>query len=134
MSKVSIRIFNDKEVRAAWDETNSKWWFNVVDIVAVLNEEDDYIKAGNYWRWLKRKLIKEGNQFVSATHRLKLAAREHSDVSIQNFTLRKILCLHPASRSGMHLSVEKYGKKPSCIPVRDASLGRRASLDRETHP
>ena len=75
-AKTSIRFFDDKEVRAVWDETNSKWWFNVIDIVAVLNEQDDYVKAGNYWRWLKRKSIKEGNEFVSAAHRLKFTAAD----------------------------------------------------------
>ena len=53
MSKISTRFFNKKEVRAVWDEENSKWCFNVVDIVGVLNEQDDYNKANNYWRWLK---------------------------------------------------------------------------------
>ena len=75
-AKISIRFFNDKEVRAVWDEENSKWWFNVVDVVAILNEQDDYTKAGNYWRWLKSKLIKEKNEFVSATHRLKFTAAD----------------------------------------------------------
>ena len=72
--KISIRFFDDKEVRAIWDEENAKWWFNVVDVVAVLNEQDDYTKANNYWRWLKRKLIKETNQLVSATHGFKFVA------------------------------------------------------------
>ncbi|MCL2760083.1 MAG: Fic family protein [Desulfuromonadales bacterium] len=76
MSKISIRFFDDKEVRAVWDEENSKWWFNVVDIVTVLNEQDDYTKANNYWRWLKRKLIKEQNQLVSATHGFKFVAAD----------------------------------------------------------
>jgi cell filamentation protein len=74
MSKISIRFFDDREVRAIWDEENNKWWFNVVDVVAVLNEQDDYTKANNYWRWLKRKLIKEQNQLVSATHGFKFVA------------------------------------------------------------
>ena len=73
-TKTSIRFFNDREVRAVWDDENNKWWFNVVDVVAVLNEQDDYTKANNYWRWLKRKLIKEENQLVSATHGFKFMA------------------------------------------------------------
>jgi cell filamentation protein len=76
MSRISIRFFNDREVRAIWDEEQAKWWFSVVDIVGVLNEEDDHTKAGNYWRWLKRKLMKESVQFVSDTHRLKLTASD----------------------------------------------------------
>jgi len=74
MTKISIRFFDDREVRAVWDEEQAKWWFSVVDIVGVLNEEDDHTKAGNYWRWLKRKLLKEEVQFVSGTHKLRLTA------------------------------------------------------------
>ncbi len=75
-AKISIRFFDDREVRAVWDDSNAKWWFSVVDVVGILNEESDFTKAGNYWRWLKRKLLKENNQFVSATHRLKLMAAD----------------------------------------------------------
>ena len=74
MSKKSIRFFNDREVRAVWDEENSKWWFSATDIVRAINDEDDYVKAGNYWRWLKKKLNKEGIQLVSITHDFKFQA------------------------------------------------------------
>lgn len=72
--KISIRFFNDHEVRSLWDDTNSKWWFSVLDIVGVLNEEDDYNKIRNYWKYLKTKLKKENNELVSATNQLKLLA------------------------------------------------------------
>ena len=75
-AKISIRFFNDSEVRASWDDQHAKWWFSVVDVVGILNQEANYTKAGNYWRWLKRKLLKENIQFVSATHRLKLTAAD----------------------------------------------------------
>lgn len=42
MNKISIRFFDDREVRAIWDEGNSKWWYSVLDIVGVLNAQDDY--------------------------------------------------------------------------------------------
>lgn len=72
--KVSIRFFEDREVRAIWDEERSDWFFSAVDIVAVLNNESDYKKARNYWKYLKGKLKKEKNQLVSATNQLKLSA------------------------------------------------------------
>ncbi len=72
MSKVSIRFFNDREVRAVWDEENAKWWFSVLDIVAVLTNQDDYNKTRNYWKYLKAKLKKEGNELGSNTTQLKL--------------------------------------------------------------
>ncbi|MBK9353918.1 MAG: Fic family protein [Bacteroidetes bacterium] len=72
--KISIRFFNDREVRAIWDDEHAKWWFSVLDIVGVLNEEPDYSKTRNYWKYLKNKLKKENNQLVSATNQLKLLA------------------------------------------------------------
>lgn len=72
--KISIRFFNDREVRAVWDTANSKWWFSVPDIVGVLNAQDDYAKNRNYWKYLKNKLKKDGNEVVSITNQLKLAA------------------------------------------------------------
>ena len=74
MSKKSIRFYNDRLVRAVWDEQHSKWWFSAIDIVRAINDEDDYVKAGNYWRWLKRKLTGEGIQLVSVTHDFKFEA------------------------------------------------------------
>ena len=47
MSKISIRFYNNREVRAVWDENNSKWWFSANDIIRAINNEADYIKAGN---------------------------------------------------------------------------------------
>jgi len=72
--KISIRFFDDREVRAIWDEQNAKWWFSVVDVVGILNQEADYTKVRNYWKYLKTKLRKEKNELVSATNQLKLSA------------------------------------------------------------
>ena len=74
MSKISIRFYNDREVRAVWDEENSKWWFSVLDIVGVLNDQDDYHKNRNYWKYLKTKLKSENSEVVSGTNQLKLLA------------------------------------------------------------
>ncbi len=74
MNKISIRFFNDRKVRAVWDNDNNCWWFSATDIVRAINDEPDYTKASNYWRWLKRKLKKEGVEVVSDTHRFKFEA------------------------------------------------------------
>ena len=75
-TKISIRFFNDKEVRAIWDEENSKWWFSVLDVVGVLNAQDDYEKNRNYWKYLKAKLKKTLPELVSDTTQLKLTAAD----------------------------------------------------------
>ena len=74
--KISIRFFDDREVRAIWDEQNAKWWFSVLDIVALLTDQDDYTKIRNYWKYLKAKLKKENSELVSATTQLKLLASD----------------------------------------------------------
>ncbi len=76
MQKISIKFFDDREVRAVWDETNSKWWFSVLDIVGVLNDQDDYTKNRNYWKYLKNKLKKEKPELVSVTNQLKVTAAD----------------------------------------------------------
>ena len=73
-SKISIRFFDDREVRAVWDDENSKWWFSVLDIVAVLTDQDDYNKTRNYWKYLKTKLKKENSEVVSDTTQFKIIA------------------------------------------------------------
>ncbi len=72
--KISIRFFDDREVRALWDEQNAKWWFSVLDIVAVLTDQNDYKKTRNYWKYLKAKLKKEKSEVVSATTQFKILA------------------------------------------------------------
>jgi cell filamentation protein len=74
--KISIRFFDDREVRALWDDEHAKWWFSVLDIIAVLTNQDDYTKTRNYWKYLKAKFKKEGIQLVSMTTQLKLIAAD----------------------------------------------------------
>ena len=73
-TKKSIRFYNDREVRAVWDEEHSKWWFSAVDIVRAINDEDDYTKVRNYWKYLKGKMAKDGVQLVSVTNQFKFQA------------------------------------------------------------
>lgn len=74
MSENKIKLFEAAQVRAEWDADNEKWWFSIVDIIAILTDQPDHKKVRNYWKWLKNKLITEGSQLVSATNQLKLKA------------------------------------------------------------
>lgn len=74
MPKKSIRFFNDREVRAVWDEEHNKWWFSATDIVRAINDEEDYTKSRNYWKYLKSKFAKDGIQLVSDTNQFKFEA------------------------------------------------------------
>lgn len=55
MSKVSIRFFNDREVRAVWDDATNGWFISVLDVVGVLNGQNDYDKNRNYWEGIYRR-------------------------------------------------------------------------------
>lgn len=72
--KISIRFYNDRKVRAVWSDSDNKWYFSATDVVRAINNEPDYTKAGNYWRWLKKKLSSNGLEVVSATHDFKFEA------------------------------------------------------------
>lgn len=73
MSKVSIRFFDDREVRAIWDDANSQWWFSAVDIVSAITESP---RPRKYWNALKTKLKQEGNQLSSKMGQLKLMSTD----------------------------------------------------------
>jgi len=73
-TKQSIRFYKDREVRAIWSDEQNKWFFSVLDIIGAINEQNDYQKNRNYWKYLKTKLQKEQNEVVSATNQLKLLA------------------------------------------------------------
>lgn len=76
MSKLSFRFYKDREVRAIWSEEENKWFFSVLDVIGAVNEQDDYEKTRNYWKYLKAKLKKEESELVSATTQLKLKAAD----------------------------------------------------------
>jgi len=70
-NKISIRFFDDREVRAVWDDESSKWWFSVVDIVDVLSQSAD---SRNYWYVLKNRLKRVGSEVLTNCKGFKLMA------------------------------------------------------------
>lgn len=74
MSKISISFYKDHEVRALWDDASSKWYFSVLDVVGAINDQDDYAKTRNYWKYLKAKFRREAPEVGSATTQLKMTA------------------------------------------------------------
>lgn len=109
--KISIRFFEDREVRAIWDDEHAKWWFSVLDIVGVLNRQDDYTKNRNYWKYLKTKLKREQNELVSATNQLKILAadgkRYNTDVLDSEGVIR-LAKEFPNTRAGKFLDWFMY--------------------------
>lgn len=66
-----IQLFEDKKVRTAWDDEREEWYFSIVDVCAVLSESEN---PQTYWRVLKNRLKKEGNETVTNCNALKMLA------------------------------------------------------------
>lgn len=73
--KQAVQLFEEKRVRTAWDSDLEKWWFSVVDVVSVLTDSD-YQTARKYWKVLKGRLLKEGNQLVTNCYQLKMMSSD----------------------------------------------------------
>lgn len=72
MGDNNIQLFEDKPIRTAWDDEKEEWYFSIVDVISVLTDQPDYDHSKNYWKVLKHRLIKEGNQSVTSCNQLKL--------------------------------------------------------------
>jgi hypothetical protein len=69
----AIRLFQDQRVRVQWDEEQEKWFFSIVDIVAILTES---VNPNNYWKVLKSRLKKEGSELVTNCNQLKMESTD----------------------------------------------------------
>lgn len=72
--KQEIQLFEDKKVRSVWDSEQEKWYISVVDVCHILTDQPDYDHAKNYWKVLKHRLIKEGNESVTNCNQLKMVS------------------------------------------------------------
>lgn len=71
--KQAIQLFEERKVRTIWDDETETWYFSVIDVVGVLTDSPD---PNNYWKVLKSRLKKEGNETVTNCNRLKLPAAD----------------------------------------------------------
>ena len=77
MTKREIsKLFEDRKIRTVWDDKEEKWYFSIVDVVGVLTDQPDIEHARNYWKVLKHRLKKEGNESVTNCNRLKLRSSD----------------------------------------------------------
>ncbi len=110
----SIKLFENKRVRAAWNEDEEKWYFSVVDIVGALTDSE-YQQARNYWKWLKNKLNEEGSELVSNTNQLKMEASDGkmrlTDVADVEQIFRLIQSIPSKKAEPFKLWLAKVGKE-----------------------
>ncbi|MFN8259174.1 MAG: BRO family protein [Bacteroidales bacterium] len=74
--ETAIKLFEQKEIRSVWSEDDEKWYFSIVDIISILTDQPSHQGARNYWKVLKSRLLKEGNETVTNCNRLKLLAED----------------------------------------------------------
>jgi hypothetical protein len=74
--ETAIKLFESKQVRTLWNEEEEKWYFSIVDIISILADQIDHQGARNYWKVMKSRLLKEGNETVTNCNRLKMEAED----------------------------------------------------------
>jgi hypothetical protein len=128
-TKNQVRLFEKTKVRTVWDDNNQKWWFSVIDIIAILTEQSDYQKVRNYWKWLKNKLKSEGSEVVSNTNQFKLVAEDGkmrlTDVADTEQILRLIQSIPSKKAEPFKMWLAKVGNERI-----DETIDPELSIDR----
>lgn len=111
----SIKLFEEKQIRTAWDEEAEKWYFSIVDVVSVLTDQPDYLRARKYWNKLKQRLKEEGNETVTDCHQLKMPAQDGknrlTDVADTEQLLRLIQSIPSKKAEPFKLWLARVGRE-----------------------
>ena len=109
-----LKLFEDKKIRAKWDEEKEKWYFSVVDVVAVLTD-NDYQAGRKYWKTLKMRLNKEGSELVTNCYQLKMKSVDgkyyNTDVMNTEQVLRLIQSIPSKKAEPFKLWLAQVGKE-----------------------
>ena len=88
--ETAVKLFESKKIRSIWDDEEEKWYFSIADVIDILTESIDPLA---YWRKLKERLKKEGNETVTNCHGLKMVAADGkmrmTDVADTDSTIKK---------------------------------------------
>ncbi|MDR2884046.1 MAG: Bro-N domain-containing protein [Deferribacteraceae bacterium] len=110
-----VKLFEEKQVRAIWDEKADKWWFSIIDIISVLTEQADYTKSRKYWSVLKLRLKKEGSELTTNCSQLKMQAadgkRYLTDVADTEQVLRLIQSIPSKKAEPFKMWLAKVGNE-----------------------
>lgn len=110
----SLKLFEDKKIRAQWNETEESWYFSVVDVVSVLTD-NDYQKSRNYWKVLKSRMKQEGNESVTNCNQLKMKSSDgkyyNTDVANTELLLRIIQSIPSKKAEPFKLWLAKVGRE-----------------------
>lgn len=111
--KNKLAIFEEYKIRRLYDEKTETWFFSVIDIIQALIQQPDYQSARNYWKVLKNRLNKEGNESVTKCNRLKLEAADGkkylTDVATAETLLRLVQSIPSPKAEPIKLWLAKVG-------------------------
>ena len=112
----NIQFFDDQRIRTAWDEEKEEWYFSVVDVVGILSDQPDYDHARNYWKVLKNRIRKEGNELVTQCNQLKMVSpkdgkRYPTDVASTEVLLRIIQSVPSPKAEPFKLWLAQVGRE-----------------------
>ena len=112
--ETAIKLFEEQKVRVEWDENQEKWYFSIVDVVAILTSSE-YQTARNYWKVLKHRLSEEGNQTVTNCNQLKMKAPDGkmrlTDVADTEQLLRLIQSIPSPKAEPFKMWLAKVGRE-----------------------
>ena len=124
--KSKIQLFGKANVRSVWDEEQEKWWFSIIDVIAILTESDN---PSVYWRVLKKRLKDEGNETVTNCNALKLLSPDGkmrlTDVADTEQLLRLIQSIPSKKAEPFKLWLAKVGNERI-----DETIDPELSIDR----
>jgi prophage antirepressor-like protein len=114
-NKNQIKLFENKKVRSHWDQDQQQWYFSIVDVIEILTEQDSHQGARNYWKVLKHRLTKEGNETVTNCNQLKFEAEDGkmrlSDVATTEQLFRLIQSIPSKKAEPFKLWLAKIGSE-----------------------
>ena len=112
--KNAVKLFQDKKIRVEWDSDKEEWYFSIVDIVAILTD-NDFQGARNYWKVLKHRLKNEGNESVTNCNQLKMLASDgkyyETDVADTEQLLRLIQSIPSKKAEPFKMWLAKVGRE-----------------------
>lgn len=124
--ETAIKLFEQKEIRSVWSEEDEKWYFSIVDIISILTEQPTHQGARNYWKVMKSRLIKEGNESVTNCNRLKLLAEDgkmrETDVADTEQLFRLIQSIPSPKAEPFKMWLAKVGRE-RIDEIEDPELG-----------
>jgi hypothetical protein len=110
--ETAIKLFNERHIRTQWDDDQEKWYFSIVDVVAVLTESEN---SNNYWKVLKNRLKKEGSQLVTNCNQLKMQSSDgkyyKTDVADTEQLFRLIQSIPSPKAEPFKLWLAKIGRE-----------------------